>query len=1220
MISIKMLGTAMVLCLGLVVSAGAVPEWKPAGKAWPEAWGSQRVVLEVPAGAVSARAHVEWRRRDAGPGKKAVVVRLAGMAEPVANVAVLDVTNEAGDLVFETKGAPLVEVYFLPAVITGGAFPKSHYVEPKETAGAEWKALAGIGSEGWKTLPAAKVVQWEARTALDVWDEMEVIATAEETAAWKAKQQGRPFAVRVEDRAHVVKMFDRLPARWISNPEPEALTGKPGEFVAFQIALVPHQGGLEQVTVAFSALAGPGGRVLEAGRVQSFNGGGLDWTGRPFSREVKVAPGRVQPLWCGVDFPVDAAAGDWTGEAVVSCTAGQVKVPLRFRLAGPAVTDHGDADPHQLTQLRWLNSTLALDDEVPAGYAPLVVKERTVSCLGREVALGEDGLPVQITSHFNGSVTQAGPQWSLPLLSAPMQLVIASVEGPLAARVTAPLSFTKTTPGVVEWTSAWEAAGVVVKLRGRMEFDGSLNFETAVSGSRAVADVRLEVPRTAESARYAIGLGQEAGAAPAAFDWKWDVAHKNQDSVWLGAVNGGLRLQLKSDNYRRPGVNIHYQRRTLADPAAWTNAGSGGVRYADRRLTAFSGARTLAADQPLRFDFALLVTPFHELRTGVQWTERYFHTSGVPKNDPAGYLDKAREAGANIVNIHQGNWLNPYINYPFLTARELGGFTSQAHERGMRVKFYYTVRELSNWTPLLHPIRSMDDEIFLHGKGGGHPWFDEHLGGDALQAWYEPAAQDISLLTQPMSRWHNLYIEGLRWMVENAGCDGIYLDDISYDRSVMLRARKVLDRYNPRGARIDLHSWNEFHEGGAWAQCANLFMDSLPFVDRMWFGEGHHYTGPPPEHFLVEISGVPFGLMGEMLEGGGNAWFGLVHGCTGRLGWQGDPRAVWKVWDDFGVKDSEFTGWWDDGSPVKSADPQVKATFWKKPGAVLLAVANFSDKPKPAALTVDLARLGLPATVKAYAPAMAIGQREGLYALDKLPALRPHGGAVYVLDTTPRNVPPPPASEFKAQLEQPVLLEEKFADPAWPGWKAELTAKASTGAGAMKSENGLALRNPIHTHAWLERPLPAGVTVVQARIYQDPADEAQQWGPGFALVWPDGRALKACRRFDRRFSLGIAGRSELAGGLTDDGPVDLTVLLTEKEIVITASGPAMGGEEDVLLRVPRSTFSGPPALLRVGKMPDTARPEDHGTPGPVGSSRIEWVKVRGADGARVNRE
>jgi Family of unknown function (DUF6067) len=104
----------------------------------------------------------------------------------------------------------------------------------------------------------------------------------------------------------------------------------------------------------------------------------------------------------------------------------------------------------------------------------------------------------------------------------------------------------------------------------------------------------------------------------------------------------------------------------------------------------------------------------------------------------------------------------------------------------------------------------MGDEILMSGKGGGHPWGEEHLGGNYWQAWYEPGVQDVSFLTQPVSRFHNYYIEGLRWLCENAGCDGIYLDDIAYDRSIMLRARKVLDRYCPRGGLIDLHSWNEF--------------------------------------------------------------------------------------------------------------------------------------------------------------------------------------------------------------------------------------------------------------------------------------------------------------------------------------------------------------------------------------------------------------------------
>jgi hypothetical protein len=52
----------------------------------------------------------------------------------------------------------------------------------------------------------------------------------------------------------------------------------------------------------------------------------------------------------------------------------------------------------------------------------------------------------------------------------------------------------------------------------------------------------------------------------------------------------------------------------------------------------------------------------------------------------------------------------------------------------------------------------------------------------------------------------------------------------------------------------------------------------------------------------------PFGLMGEMLEKGGNPWRGMAYGMTSRLPWAGDPRPGWKLWDRLGIHDSRMIG------------------------------------------------------------------------------------------------------------------------------------------------------------------------------------------------------------------------------------------------------------------------------------------------------------------------
>ena len=62
---------------------------------------------------------------------------------------------------------------------------------------------------------------------------------------------------------------------------------------------------------------------------------------------------------------------------------------------------------------------------------------------------------------------------------------------------------------------------------------------------------------------------------------------------------------------------------------------------------------------------------------------------------------------------------------------------------------------------------------------------------------------DAALVLNGFSRWINYYLEGLRWMFENYKIDGIYMDDVSFDRPVMKRIRRIIEKYRP-GALIDI--------------------------------------------------------------------------------------------------------------------------------------------------------------------------------------------------------------------------------------------------------------------------------------------------------------------------------------------------------------------------------------------------------------------------------
>ena len=70
-------------------------------------------------------------------------------------------------------------------------------------------------------------------------------------------------------------------------------------------------------------------------------------------------------------------------------------------------------------------------------------------------------------------------------------------------------------------------------------------------------------------------------------------------------------------------------------------------------------------------------------------------------------------------------------------------------------------------------------------------------------------------------------------------------------------------------------------------------MEHFPFLDSLWFGEFFNYD-ESPEYWLVEMSGIPYGLMNEMLEGGGNPWRGMTMGMTAH-GLAGAPRGDLEV-------------------------------------------------------------------------------------------------------------------------------------------------------------------------------------------------------------------------------------------------------------------------------------------------------------------------------------
>lgn len=934
--------------------------------------GNHRVIVSVDKPADAVLATIDWRRRDLNPEAKNLIVVDAATGERITNVCRFTIDREQGEVVFQPQTVPgEYYIYYLKNVMSGSPYyPTVNYPAFENTASADWVKKNKLSGKKAPALPAAKVVQFQAINELNSFYPMEVIATSNETARLLKEHPGEKYILFTEDRKFPIRMTTDIPYKWIADNRHDFFNGQAdkGEYYVFQLGVWAARSNVENLHVDFSALTNKAtGEQIPASSFTCFNTEGTDVTGTVFEKNCSVDKGKVQALWVGTQLPEHLSAGTYQGTVTVSAANAESKtVQVSLNVSENVIANHGDNEPWRHSRLRWLNSQIGFDDEVIAPYTSLVMKDKTISCLGREIKLSDLGLPEHITSYFKETMTGIGTN-GRSVLAAPMEL---AADG--GAWENLNFEITKHKQGAIAWKALNQNSRFLMDLEGEMESDGNIAYKVTLVAREdaSVEDVALRTHLASGVGRYMMGLGEKGGYCPNDLRWKWDV-EKNQDAVWVGDVNAGIQIRLYDNKYERPLNTNFYHQKPLHMPVSWCNAGNGGIdihNAADgTRINAYSGKRSVKKGDRLYYYFNLALTPFRPIDTDKQWRERYHHNYE--------FLDGIQKRGANVINIHHANAINPFINYPFLRTKEMKAYIDGAHARDMKVKIYNTVRELSNSCVEMFALRSLGNEIFSEGPGGGFSWLQEHLDQNYIGAWFVPGLKDAAIVNSGISRWHNYYLEGLDWLMKNVGIDGLYIDDLAFDRMTMKRIRKVMNRTNP-GAMIDLHSANQYNPKDGFANSANLYLEHFPYLDRLWFGEYFNYDFPP-EFWLVEVSGIPYGLMGEMLEGGGNPWRGMLYGMTGRSP-RVDNGPLWKLWDSFGMQNSEMIGYWVKDNPVKTGSEKTLATVYSHMGdKALISLATWEDTDAKVKLSIDWAKLGLdPSKVTLHAPAIENFQQE----------------------------------------------------------------------------------------------------------------------------------------------------------------------------------------------------------------------------------------------------
>jgi hypothetical protein len=770
-----------------------------------------------------------------------------------------------------------------------------------------------------------------------------------------------------------------------------SITLLPNQNNSFQVLVVVPTEVVTVLNVTFSSV--PAGVSLSC-----FNTENIDFWGRASTLQPTVYG--LLPLWVGASVDYSSAPGSFNVSGnvnIVSISGSLLTLPFSLALTiedATPLSDGNDTPP----RLHWLNSRLGNNDaSVPRPYLPLVVNTTsstlpaTFTLYGKSIVVGSNGLPITINTFGVSASPPLDARGSTQLMSdAGVDMRVALSGNAIYFPSFTTVSFAGN-GSVYAWeTAATDSTGaVLLGISGSVDFSGYISIDVSVTpttGTPENSTISFELIAQANplNVLYGMGLGTHGGyianmfSSPSATSrsWAWDGVNGN-NGVWLGSTTGGFMLKLKGDDPLWQASVPYDDKSSPTPPQNWCNNGAGGIILTrNGSVTGFSGA--LPFTSALSFKASLLVTPVKNLNLSESFGLRYAQLDG-----PANYSFLA-EQGASVVNMHQGNIINPWINYPYLTNDLMNSTAAECQALGMKYSIYNTMRELSNRCAETFAMLALD-ETYVSGDGqSGADWLKEHVGSDFLAAWSTPIpipnesfVMDAAMRVVALSRWNNFYVEGIQQMMRDFNLDGIYLDEIAYDRVTMMRMKKLLDQ---RDGVIDHHS-----DSGAFCDSpVMIYAEHYPFISKLWYGEGFNYDAATPDYWLIEMSGLVFGLTADMLRYPGMTpehFKGMLFGSSNR--WQGGqdpntvttdpfvPVALWKLWKDFGISDASLFGWWIGDVdltllPIIANSSDTRVTTYSLPTRALLSIASFVGVPVTVQLSVNNTILNLPGSLSSY--------------------------------------------------------------------------------------------------------------------------------------------------------------------------------------------------------------------------------------------------------------
>ncbi|MEA3462111.1 MAG: DUF6067 family protein, partial [Bacteroidota bacterium] len=245
----------LLISLCMLAGSGCLQErsilYSVAGEPWPESFGNHRAVLDIQSDAEAVRIDIPWRRHDPDPQKRMLLLVSADTGDTIPNIQRIRVDGEKCELLAGPVKAGSYYFYYLPFEVQEGyGFYNKDYLPAEPAPDPLWLEKAAQ-----EDFPAASLLRFEARTELDNFYPMEVIPFESEMQDF-LEVHPDTFLYFTEDRSDPVRMWDKIPHKWILDPKLNHFSGSAlrNEYFVFQVALYTSKAALDDLQLSFTSL------------------------------------------------------------------------------------------------------------------------------------------------------------------------------------------------------------------------------------------------------------------------------------------------------------------------------------------------------------------------------------------------------------------------------------------------------------------------------------------------------------------------------------------------------------------------------------------------------------------------------------------------------------------------------------------------------------------------------------------------------------------------------------------------------------------------------------------------------------------------------------------------------------------------------------------------------------------------------------------------------